>query len=181
LLVLGLHAGASAAEIDDARRALAKVSHPDVGGSLAAMQRINAAADRALGMLASPKPGVVSGRDPVRRTDSMHDRRTGRPAVDHPSFVIEALPAESHAALLVVSSWLGEVIDDDPPYALEVLLAEPLAGWCRLVLVPDAGGSTISIAVDSDGRLPAPDITQVRDAWVAALNQLDWAAFDQHG
>ena len=77
--------------------------------------------------------------------------------------------------MLIVAGWLGDLIDDEPPYALEVALGHPIAGWCRLDLVPDAGASTVSVTVAGEpGEVP-PDLDVVRDAWIAGLNQLDWA------
>ena len=88
------------------------------------------------------------------------------------SFTIEALPAEAFEALLVVTTWLGEPIDDDQPYRLDVVLGDPFGCWCRLDLVPDAGATTVALTLGSiDGR-PVPDLDAVRDAWVAALNSL---------
>ena len=72
-------------------------------------------------------------------------------AADVASFVIEALPVEAFEALLVVTSWIGEVIVDEPPYQLDVVLTDPLHCWCRLDLVPDAGASTVGITI---ARLP---------------------------
>jgi hypothetical protein len=102
------------------------------------------------------------------------------PAVrrDHPSFTVEALPAEAFEALLVVASWLGDLIDDDPPYGLEVALTEPIGGWCRLELVPDAGASTVSVAVAGAPGHPVPSVDAVRDAFVDGLNRLDWGTLD---
>jgi hypothetical protein len=100
---------------------------------------------------------------------------------DHPSFTIEALPAEAFEALLVASTWLGELIDDDPPYRLDVEMAEPLRSWCRLELVPDAGATTVSLSVGTERMDPTgdagdpPDLDTIRDAWIDALNSLDWA------
>jgi hypothetical protein len=91
---------------------------------------------------------------------------------DAPSFTIDALPAEAFEALLVVTSWMGEMLVDDPPYVLEVHLTEPGPCWCRLDLVPDAGGSTVTLTVASVGDDPAPDVEAVRDAWVVNLNRL---------
>ena len=62
--------------------------------------------------------------------------RRERFAHDVASFTIEALPAEAFEALLIVATWLGEVLVDDPPYQLDVALAEPFDCWCRLDLVP---------------------------------------------
>ena len=67
---------------------------------------------------------------------------------------------------------MGEVLVDDPPYVLEVHLVDPGPCWCRLDLVPDAGGSTVTLTVASLGDDPAPDVEAVRDAWVANLNRL---------
>ena len=72
----------------------------------------------------------------------------------------------------MVTSWMGEVLVDDPPYLLEVHLTDPAPCWCRLDLVPDAGGSTVTLTVASIGGDPAPDVEDVRDRWVANLNQL---------
>ncbi|MET0911367.1 MAG: hypothetical protein ABWZ99_18020, partial [Ilumatobacteraceae bacterium] len=98
----------------------------------------------------------------------------GRMAVDMPSFTVEALPVETFEALLVVASWIGEVLDDDPPYRLEVALGAPYECWCGLDLVPDAGASTVSLQVAAVGGRPAPDIEAVRDVWIEHLNRLDW-------
>lgn len=97
---------------------------------------------------------------------------------DHPSFTIEALPAEAFEALLVVASWMGDLIDDEPPYALELALTEPIGGWCRLDLVPDAGASTVSVSVAGAAGHPVPSVDAVRDAFVDGLNQLDWSSLD---
>ena len=66
----------------------------------------------------------------------------------------------------------GEVLDDEPPYRLDVDLGEPFDCWCRLELLPDAGASTVSVTLASrDGR-PVPDLDAVRDTWVATLNAI---------
>lgn len=85
--------------------------------------------------------------------------------------MIDALPVEAFEALLIVSSWIGEVLVDDPPYLLEVHLIEPSPCWCRLDLVPDAGASTISLTVAQIGDAPAPLLDDVRDTWVSNLNK----------
>lgn len=175
--------GADAAAVRAARRRLARDLHPDVvGGDGAAMRELNAAAAAALAALAGrvPRPAVDAG--PSVSTDQpLTPRRPGDhpgPGLrrDHPSFTVEVLPAEAFEALVVVASWLGEVIDDSPPYALEVLLTDPLSVWCRLDLVPDAGATTVSLSIGPGPtavRMPA--VEEVRDLWVAALNRLDWS------
>ena len=84
------------------------------------MQELNRAFDLAVkAKLRPPEPTVPAAprRDPerMRRMRRWVDH-------DHPSFSIDALPAEAFEALLVATSWLGEVLVDDPPYVLEVHL-----------------------------------------------------------
>ena len=167
--LLGLSVGATAADIVEARRRLAKRAHPDAGGTVESMQRVNEAAEVALRAVAeaSGASGVV-GQHAAGRPPHAPVRH------DHPSFTIEALPAESYEALLIVAAWLGDVITDDPPYQLEVALVDPIRGWCRLDLVPDAGSSTVSLAVSADPGYPLPDLDGVRDLWIDGLNRLDW-------
>lgn len=172
--MLGLAPGASVEAIENARRTLAKTAHPDVGGSVHQMQLINSAADeatrRATRNDAVPQTKTPSPAAPPPTGPGWHWR------VDHPSFTIEALPAESFEALFVVASWLGETIDDDPPYRLDVALTEPVACWCRLELLPDAGATTVGLTVGSETGVTPNELDLVRDAWVAGLNSLDWEA-----
>jgi hypothetical protein len=180
--VLGLTPHATEREINDARRRLAKRAHPDAGGSVEQMQRLNDAADAALRSLSDPsaRAGGDPGGSSARRAPRSPQRPAGGPVRrDHPSFTVEALPVETFEALLIVASWLGDLIDDDPPYGLEVALTEPIGGWCRLDLVPDAGSSTVSVAVAGAPGHPAPSVDAVRDAFVEGLNRLDWASLDR--
>jgi hypothetical protein len=155
---LGLGRDATRDDIRAARRRLAKAHHPDQGGDASHMQTINEAADAALLAI-----GTVPSED-----------RTSGIARDAPSFTVEALPVETFEAMLVVASWLGEVLDDDPPYRLDTYLYEPFDCWCRLEVVPDAGASTVSLSVAGIDGGPTPDVIDVRDAWVANLNAVDW-------
>jgi len=187
--VLGVPPTADEAQLAAARRRLARELHPDRGGDVAAMQAVNAAhaaamrilADRALAADRSAgEEEPITRRPPRPATPHVwrpreRPRRTRRRlVVDTPSFTLDVLPAEAFEALLIVSSWIGEVVDDDPPYALEVLLHEPMRCWCRLELVPDAGGTTVSLAVAADGDDEGPEVDTVRDLWVACLNEPLW-------
>ena len=182
--VLGIEFGASLEEIRSARRRLARDLHPDHGGSEEAMKSLNAAFDAAVAH-ATGRRRLVDPRGATSPTRSTTDRprpsgapgtsgspRSGRAVHDHPSFVVDALPVEAFEALLIVTSWIGEVLVDEPPYLLDVHLYEPSDCWCRLELVPDAGASTVSITVAGVGGAPVPDVEAVRDVWVAHLNQL---------
>lgn len=176
--ILGVGPDATLDELSAARRRLAMQMHPDRGGDERRMRDINRAYDDAVarrGAQAAPAPPGAEGSRPRRA--STPSRAAGRRvAHDSPSFVIELLPAEAFEALLVVASWIGEVLVDDPPYVLETHLDPPLDCCCRLDLIPDAGASTVSITIaspDDAGRPVAlPDVDAVRDLWVAQLNQL---------
>lgn len=190
--VFGLTRTASLSELRAARRELAFAAHPDRGGDLAAMQRINLAFDAAVAHITGRRPLPKRVPAPAQSEPAVpYQRPAGRPARDlrtHrrgaqrdvPSFTIDALPVEAFEALLVVTSWIGEVLVDDPPYLLEVHLHEPAPCWCRLDLVPDAGGSTVTLtvaAVDDAATNAPPDVEDVRDTWVARLNQLGSSGF----
>jgi hypothetical protein len=172
--VLGLTRSATLTEVRNARRRLAMGAHPDRGGDAALMQQINGAFDAAVAHLTGrrPLPEVLVDPParPARRTSPSTGRRDVQ--VDAPSFTIDALPAEAFEALLVVTSWMGEVLVDDPPYLLEVVLHDPAPCWCRLDLVPEAGASTVSLTVAAFADAPVPDAEDVRDLWVANLNGL---------
>ena len=174
--VLGVAPGASPEELRAARRRLALLLHPDrIGGDAEAMRQLNTAFD--LAMAERHRFGPESGGGVNHNPDQSDRREQPRPAHsrvvhDVASFTIEALPAEAFEALLVVTTWLGEVLVDDPPYQLDVALEEPYACWCRLDLVPDAGATTVSLTLAGISLNPPPDIDDVRDLWVANLNQL---------
>lgn len=176
--VLGVAPTASATELAAARRRLAQRHHPDIGGEDAAMRALNVAYDEAVRRLsepvaAPPEPSPEPAPEPPARRVPPEGRRPLRGLQhDAPSFTIDVLPAEAFEALLIVTSWIGEVLVDDPPYVLEVFLHEPSPCWCRLDLVPDAGASTVSLMVAAVEGEEVPDIDAVRDVWVANLNAL---------
>ncbi len=172
--LLGLADDAGAADVRAARRRMAKRRHPDVdGGDAEAMRRLNEAADLILEQLGAPAASdAVPGAWPQPESRRPRPTSAGRVDSDVCSFVIEALPVVAFEALLVVTSWIGEVVVDEPPYQLDVLILDPLRCWCRLDLVPDAGASTVSLTIASLPDEPLPDIDDVRDLWVASLNRL---------
>jgi hypothetical protein len=154
--VLGVGPDATLEEVRVARRRLARRAHPDHGGDEARMQEINLAFDQAVKAILRP-PAPAPRPAPARQ-------RAYAVQYDAPSFTIDVLPAEAFEALLVVAGRLGEVLVDDPPYLLDVQIREPEC-WCRLELLPEAGGSSVSLTVAA-----AVDIEAVRDLWVDALN-----------
>lgn len=161
--VLGIDAGASDQEIRLARRRAAWAAHPDRGGSHSAMAAVNAAF-----------VGIMSAR-----RQAPVERAVGRTRIhnDIPSFTMDVLPVEAFEFLLLAASGIGEIVDSDPPYVLEVILYADRAGvsadhvisdrgtWCRLDVVPDAGSSTVSLWCEGDAEA-------CRDLWVQAINVL---------
>jgi hypothetical protein len=167
--VLGLGPDATLEEVRVARRRLARAAHPDHGGDEARMREINQAFDQAVKAILRPAAVVPTPAPAPRPSRAAPPPGSPRRVAMHvqydaPSFTVDALPAEAYEALLGVAPPLGEVLVDDPPYLLEVRVYEP-ACWCRLELVPEAGGSTVSLTVAG-----AVDVETVRDLWVAALN-----------
>ena len=173
--VLGVSPAASLEVLTSARRRLALTLHPDVGGDPAAMQALNAAYDEAVRRLDRPQvpaPALPADPTPAASSPSPAPTRFHGLQFDQPSFTIDVLPVEAFEALLIVATWMGEVLVDDPPYLLEVFLHDPAPCWCRLDLVPDAGATTVSLIVAGVDGDPTPDPERVRDEWVANLNRL---------
>ncbi len=180
--LLGLDPSATEADVGETRRRLARESHPDLGGDVAAMQAINAAADQVIALLragTAPTSALRTDTQPQRRGSRHQGEPRGQPwrdstATDHPSFTIEALPVDAFEALVLVASELGTMVDDDQPYRLEFRLDDDLHAWCEVTLVPDAGATTASVAVTAEPGYPRPTVDQIRDLLVEGLNRLDW-------
>jgi hypothetical protein len=188
--ILGLDPSASIAEVYAARRDLARRWHPDLGGDEQQMAKINDAVRRCVKAIQlTPTPGTSpQSTRGYRNSDQTGSDSTTRDAyditveeeafVDHPSFRVEALPAEAHEALRIVSSWLGEVVVDEPPYLLECLFHEPVPCWCQFHLLPEAGSSMVGVRVAGVDASAPPSVRSVRDLVIAALNELDWETLD---
>ena len=171
--ILGVDRGAGEQELRAARRRRAQELHPDhAGGTTEAMRRLNLAFERAMADATAPIGPPEPAADVPPPPTPPVPRPGGRVAHDVASFTIEALPVEAFEALLIVSTWLGEVLVDEPPYQLDVALGEPFECWCRLDLVPDAGSTTVALTLASLDDRPVPDLDAVRDALVADLNTL---------
>lgn len=152
--LLGLEGEWTPAQLRDNWKREALRHHPDRGGSDSAMAAINTAYET------------------LRRVDSdsglrPDDSVSSGIVVDRPSFVVDVLPVEAFEVIELAARVLGDVIDDDPPYSIEVLVEDPVMTWCRLEIVPDAGSSTVSIV--ADGRMSAEEMC---DIWVRAINEL---------
>jgi hypothetical protein len=177
--VLGVAPTATLAEVRAARRRLALQLHPDRGGDAERMQEVNRAFDQAVRALLgrpdrvapSPSPPPAPTPPPAPRQPQAPTSRVG-PWIqyDEPSFTIDVLPVEAFDALAAAADHLGEVVADDPPYVLEVVLGDPWSCWCRFELLPEAGATTVMLVVAGLHHRPAPAVEDVRDLWVDALN-----------
>jgi DnaJ domain len=178
--VLGVAPTATLAEVRAARRRLALQLHPDRGGDAERMQEVNRAFDQAVRALLgrperavpppSPAPAAPTPRPAPRRPPAPTSRVGPWIQYDEPSFTVDVLPVEAFDALTAAAVHLGEVVAEDPPYVLEVVLADPWACWCRFELLPEAGATTVMLIVAGLHRRPPPAVEEVRDLWVDALN-----------
>jgi hypothetical protein len=183
--VLGLAPTATLAEVRAARRRLAKEIHPDLGGDDSRMREVNRAFDQAVRRLLGrpergdppapppPDPPPSPTRQPPPATAaSRGEAPTPGPWVqyDEPSFTIDTLPVDAFAALERVAVALGQIVAEDPPYLLEVVLRPPYLCWCRLELLPEAGATTVMLVVAGVRHRRPPVIEEVRDLWVDTLN-----------
>lgn len=163
LEILGLPSDFDRVDVTSARRRAARRIHPDTGGTTEQMVLVNQAADYLLNSGSS-----VGTEDLGRRPDSAHRSDNDRDGieVDRPSFVIDVLPVEAFWWILMAARTLGQVVDEDPPYVVELLIDHRPDRWCMLDIVPDAGSSTVSII--TEGYDPA----ELVPLFVGAINEL---------
>jgi len=174
--ILELGPGSSRLQIIEARRRLSLIHHPDRGGSVERMSRINRAADDLLAVISVEDVTAESANSTPLGGASSKNVIT----VDRPSFTIDVLPVEAFEYLLLAAVALGELVDDDPPYALELIVR----GWpssgeealCRFELVPDAGATTVSIMMIGQERT-LDDVENLRDLFVREINELATTQF----
>lgn len=177
--ILGLTLDASREDIVEARRRLARALHPDVGGSHVEMARVNEAfrillevrAERSTDEVAHGKASLLDEVDVgTSGVVASPRRRPGRVFRDAPSFVVNVLPVEAFEVLLVAAANLGEVVDEDPPCLLEVLVRDPGPLWCRFELFPDAGSTTVSLTCDVEPGYKVYSVEEIRDLWITTIN-----------
>jgi len=184
--VLGVTPDVTPQAAREAWREKARILHPDVGGTDAAMQELNEALRLVLAVLVArsdaPPTGVAQSantssstgerkRDTSRQRKTVHWARTSR---DVSSFTIDCLPVEAFEALMIASSWHGEISVDDAPYLLEIVMRDPYPCWIRFDIVPEAGASMVSITVATPSGVEPVSSEDVRDVFVDSLNQLNW-------
>jgi hypothetical protein len=186
--ILGLVPGSSLAEARTARRRLAKALHPDLhagrpvaeSAALAArMTEVNQALtaielDGPRATAAQPAPAEPAAeRDPAPAPQPDPAPHAGSTTPLEDTFSIDWLPAEAFEALFLAAYGLGDILVADEPYLLELYLLEPAPCFCRVTLVPEAGGSIVTVDVSParEGGL-APETAAVVDVLIAELNAL---------
>ena len=193
--VLGVPSGSSVADARAARKALAKQLHPDVHAGAAPAEQADRSArmarvNRALTEIeqgwgkarpdgddsGAERNDGVAGADADRRRAGRHrghdDPHPAARALDAASFELSALPAEAFEALFLVGYGLGDILVTEEPYLLELYLTEPAPCFCQLTLVPEAGGSVVTVQVSPPAEAQAPPAESVRDVLVGELNRL---------
>jgi hypothetical protein len=173
LEILGISSVSVPDDVRTARRQAARTQHPDAGGDTERMSLINQAADLLLDELGAGSSSDVGDASRFRRRNQGYG--TGDQwqrgdwsgiEIDRPSFVIDVLPVDAFEWLAMAARVLGQVVDDDPPYCLEVLIDSLPDRWCRLDIVPDAGSSTVSITTSGH------DPSDLVPLFVGAINEL---------
>ena len=152
--LLGLSPDHDPGELRRARRRAMIDAHPDHGGSFEMLKRVEAA---------------FAALQPVNDSPSraISPQRNDRVRKDAPSFTIDVLPVEAFEYLLLASAELGDIVDEDAPYRLEIRVNHPHEAWVVLDVVPDAGGSTVSITCDGE-----QSVESMRDLWIQTINGL---------
>jgi hypothetical protein len=149
------------AEARAARRRLAKQLHPDLHPGEAERSAQMSDVNRAL--------TEIEARGGERAPVSTRASSSSDPD----SFSVELLPVEAFEALIVAAYGLGDILVTEEPYLLELYLTEPSPCFCRLALVPEAGGSLVTVDVSpAHDAHEAPDPQAVIEVLVTELNGL---------
>lgn len=86
------------------------------------------------------------------------------------SFTLDVLPVDAFHAVEVAVAELGEVLSADEPYGLETFLTEPARCFCTIELVPEAGGTIVTVTVQAaEEDMAAPSPADVAAALVRAI------------
>lgn len=197
--MLGLEAaGATPDGVRDARRRLAKLLHPDVvaggGGGAGAVAEasarlavINRAVELAMADLATRSPTDMRSRPaPAARHPEADVPMPAPSAADaaiwaegedpgDASFTVAHLPVEAFELVLLAFSSIGDPKVVDEPYLLEGQIDDPYLGVARVELVPEAGGSIVTVTTWPFPRAttPAPTPGQVAGRLLWEIRALD--------
>jgi hypothetical protein len=195
--MLGLPSSASADEVRAARRRLSKQLHPDAlvhcsdderRAAASQLAVINRSVDLALAALKAPvdtppeaatKTARGAGHEPAAAAarPRANEAPFSAPDVEDgmtASFSIAALPVEAFELLLLAMSAIGDPKVVDEPYLLEGMVDDPALCLCRIELVPEAGGTIVTVDVYPIGRgkQPPPSALAVAGRLVAEVEAL---------
>lgn len=109
---------------------------------------------------------------PAEAPDAVGGREVDEADIFPDCFSVEGLAAEAFEALFLAAYGLGDILVVDEPYVLELYLPEPGPCFCRLTLVPEAGGGIVSVDVSPADGGDAPAAGTVIEVLVAELNTL---------
>jgi hypothetical protein len=92
---------------------------------------------------------------------------------DDDTFAVDLLPAEAFEVLFLAAYGLGDILVADEPYLLELYLLDPAPCFCRLTLVPTAGGSIVTVDISPAADAPnAPQPAALISVLIAELEAL---------
>jgi len=155
--VLGLDAGCPWPEVRARWLTLAKQLHPDHHGDPVAARRLAEVNAAYASLLRADPAGTSEAADCP--AGGSGDPEGG---VSTAVFTVgEFRPVVFEALILAVAD-VGDVTDTDEPFSLDLFVEGPPTGFCHVELVPEAGGSLVT--VDSE-HVDAGDVSAVlRDA-----------------
>ncbi len=79
-------------------------------------------------------------------------------------FSVNVLPVEACEMLIVVCRILGEVLAVEEPYAIEAFLEVPEPCFASLSLMPEAGGTQVTVEAEPADPFDWRGVVSVRDA-----------------
>jgi len=91
---------------------------------------------------------------------------------DEGGFSIDVLPVEAFDLVYMAAASLGDPWVIDEPYQLVARLDPPLACRCHMDLVPEAGGSIVTLWIEPVRGIDPPTAGAVVSALVAELQRL---------
>jgi hypothetical protein len=177
--VLGVPLDASQQDIHAAWRRLAKQHHPDTGGDVGEMVRLNEAFRLACEGVAIAEPVSFKNEtsDNVPSDKPFAGDTTRRLRHDVSCFSFNVLPVESFPLLEIAAATLGTIIEADCPYLIEFTLENlsdvcSSSDWCRCEMVPEAGGTMVHLTIGGLATTVVPSVEYVRDHLIDCVNQL---------
>ncbi len=162
--VLGLDAGSPWPEVRARWLTLVKQLHPDLHRDPAAAYRlaeINAAYASLLHAVRAiaGRPDIAADRDVAGGPDTADPDVAGGPdtaadrdvaggpdaGVSTAVFTVGEFRPVVFEALILAAADVGDVTDADEPFSLDLFVEGPPTGFCHLELLPEAGGSRVTV------------------------------------